>query len=94
MVSLNHLDAMPCCWNRLSVCSSPRINKARGLVVSSQGSGDNLSCPSWQHGEIEPAAKHTEFLPPYGIIHIEWARECWLNLKIGMFVKPSEEWAQ
>lgn len=38
--------------------------------------------------------QHTEFLPPYGIIHIEWARECWLNLKIGMFVKPSEEWAQ
>lgn len=23
------IDTMPCCWNRLSVCSSPRINEAR-----------------------------------------------------------------
>lgn len=32
------IDAMPCCWNRLSVCSWPRIHEA--LAVSSQGGGD------------------------------------------------------
>lgn len=42
---------------------------------------------------IEPPA-NTEFLPLCGITHTKWARECWANLKIGMFVNPSEEWVR
>lgn len=43
-------------------------------------------------GIVLPA--RTEFLPLCERIHIKWTREWWVNLKIGMFVVPSEEWVQ
>lgn len=46
---------------------------------------------------IEPPANTEFFARSYGITHVlqvKWARECGVNLKIGMFVNHSEEWAQ
>lgn len=49
VASLTISMAMPCCWNRLSVCSWHRLDKA--LAVSSQGGGDTCARAA-AHGNL------------------------------------------
>lgn len=98
MVSLT--ISMPCHGHAMLLESAVSLLMApvlTRLVVSSQGSGDR-HCSLCAHDTtgymgIEPPA-NTEFLPLDGTTHVRWARECWVNLRIGMFVNPSEEWVQ